>query len=322
MTTRDQALEALSRNAAIDWLFGRVLRSLASRDQWHFLFEVLAGKNPHALEQWNAWIEEFRSVVKNPDVAAEKACEELSASPPDRIGDFMAEVFAVITLSRDGYTDFQAVLAQGDKPVVDFTALKEGRRVRVEVKHLHEPRDIIRTVATERWKLRCREEAARFNFALGVSHHYYGVLSDAAIARLKMAIDQLPDIASNEYRVTLETGVEVVLTRTVGKQGLAVHSRIGSRDFEFDLPELQNLFVKAFRDVSASLLKFFGRQTDPDAINVIAMQWEPTKVMYDPKTAERVKVAIEQAFAAVGLQLRILMFAYPPPHDLRFRSKV
>jgi hypothetical protein len=286
------------------------------------LFEILAGKNPLTLEQWNAWIGEFRSVVRNPDVAAQKAYEELSTSSPDRIGDFMAEVFAVINLSRDGYTDFQAVLAQGDKAAADFTALKGGQRVRIEVKHLHEPRDIIRTVATTRWRRCCTQEPARFNFAMGVKHHHYDVLSDAAIARLNNAIDQLPDIASTEYRVSLEPGVEVVLTRTVGKQGLAIQSGIGSRDFEFDLPELQNLFIKAFRGVSASLLKFFGRQTDPDALNLIAMQWEPAKVMYDPGTIERVQGAIEHAFAAVGLQLRVLMFVYPPAHNLRFRSAV
>lgn len=311
---------ALSNNAPIDWLFGRVLRSLAARDQGHFLFEMLAGKNPHALEQWNAWIAEFRGVMRNPDAAAEKADQELSTDSPARIGDFMAEVFAAINLSRNGYTDFQAVVADGNKAVVDFTAIKEGQRVRIEVKRLHEPRDVIRTAATERWTRRCAEEPARFNFVMTVNHHHYGVLSDAAIARLNTAIDQLPDIATNEYRVILETGVEVVLTRTVGKPGLVVHSGIGSKDFEFDLPELQNLFIKAFRDVSASLLKFFGRQTDADAINLIVMQWEPAKVMYDPSTLERVQVAIEQAFAAVGLQLSIYMFVFPPAHDLRFRS--
>jgi hypothetical protein len=82
---------------------------------WHFLFDLLTGKNPYALEQRNAWIAEFRSVVRNPDVAAAKADEELSNSPPERIGDFMAEVFAVIKLSRDGYTDFEAVLARGER---------------------------------------------------------------------------------------------------------------------------------------------------------------------------------------------------------------
>src|ERR1700737_455277 len=120
MASRDEAFEALTKNAPIDWLLGRVLRSLAARGRSHRLFEMLAGKNPHALEQWNAWIEEFRSVVRNPDVAAAKADEELSTSEPERIGDFMAEVFAVINLSRDGYTDFEAVFAPGNKAAVDF----------------------------------------------------------------------------------------------------------------------------------------------------------------------------------------------------------
>jgi hypothetical protein len=75
----------------------------------------------------------------------------------------------------------------------------------------------------------------------------------------------------------------------------------GSDDFEFDLPELQNLFIKAFRVVSASSLKFFGQQA-ADPINVTAMQWEPPKFTYDAGTRETVQRTIEQALAAVGLQ--------------------
>jgi hypothetical protein len=206
---------------------------------------------------------------------------------------------------------------------VDFTALKAGRRVRIEVKHLREPQDIIRTVVTEHWK-RCRNKSRdRFNFTMGVRHHHHGSLSEAAIARLKNGMDQLPDLAANEYRIALEGAGEVVLTRGergVNAGGLAISSGFGSEDFEFDLPELQNLFIKVLRDVSASLVKFFGRHADADAIDLIAMQWETPKPHYDATTPETVQRAIEQALAAVGLQLSILIFVAPPPHDPRFRS--
>ncbi len=321
MAIKDDALLALPKNPAIDWLLGSVLRNLAIREQSHFLFELLAGKNPHALEQWNAWIAEFRSVLRNPAIAAQKAEEELSTSGPERISDFMSEVFAVLNLSRAAYTDFEAVLARGNRAAVDFMALNEGQRVRIEVKHLHEPQDIIRTAVTQRWKSCNAKNPSRFNFWLGVRHHHHGVLSEVAIARLNNAIDSLPDIAANEYHVTLDGGIDVVLTRTTtvaSNSGLAISTGFGSEDFEFDLPELQNLYIKAFRVVSDSLSKFFGRQADADAINVIAMQWDTPNFMHDEGTPQTVQRAIEQAFATVGFQLKVLIFAHEPHHDSRF----
>src|SRR5438445_13467754 len=101
MSGQERALAALSRNESINWLMGRVRHKFAERKEWHFLLDLLAGKNPHALEQWISWLTEFRTVLRNPEVAAQKADEELSTSDPERIGDFMAEVFTVIHLSRD-----------------------------------------------------------------------------------------------------------------------------------------------------------------------------------------------------------------------------
>ena len=178
---------------------------------------------------------------------------------------------------------------------------------------------------TEHWK-RCRtKNPDRFNFAMGVTHHHHGPLSEAASARLKNGMDHLPDLAANEYRIDLEGAGEVVLTRGergVNAGGLDITTGLGSEDFEFDLPELQSLFIKVLRDVSDSLVKFFGRQADADTIDLIAMQWETPKFHYDATTPEKVQRAIEQAFAAVGLQLSILIFVAPPTHDPRFRSNV
>ena len=246
MATRDEALAALSKNEPVDWLLGRVLRSFSDRGKWHRLFDILAGKNPHELGKWNAWIEEFRRVLQNPDTAAAKADAELSASEPDRIADFMSEVFTVIRLSRSGYSGFEVVLAPGNKAAVDFTAVNAGRRVRIEVKHLLEPQDIIRTIVKKQWDLCRNENRDQFNFAMRVSHHHHGTVSDAAISRSKNAIDVLPNLSTDKYSVTLDGGAgDVVLTR--GERGvnpgaLAIESGYGSEDFEFDLPELQGVY--------------------------------------------------------------------------------
>jgi len=317
----EKALAALPQNEPINWLLGSVLRKFAERKAWHFLFDTLATNNPLILEPWNSWIAEFRSVLRNPDVAAQKATDELSNGPATRIGDFMAEVLAVINLSRLGYTHFEVVLAGGNRKAVDFMAQHKGRRARIEVKNLHESEDIIRTVVSKHLE-KCRQKHPdRFDFTLSVNHYHHGTLSDGAIARVKNAIDQLPKIARDEYPVTLDGEIRVVLKRIKvdpgQRTGLVIQSGFRSDDFEFDLPELQGLFVKTLRVVSQSIEKFFGRQADPEAINVITFQWLPPKVMYDPNTLETVQRAIEEAFAAVGLQFKVLIFEHVPSHNFR-----
>lgn len=315
-------IEGLTENEPIDWLFGRVLQSLATRGESHYLSRLLAGENPHALEQWTSWVSEFRSLLTNPDVAAKKADEELCNNPPERIGDFMAEVFAVIHLGRKGYTDFEAVLAGASrqKAAVDFVARKEGKRVRIEVKRLRYPEDVIESVITARWRECCRKHPDKFSFRLSVRHDHRGSLSDVAAARLRNAIDQLPDFADDEYRLKLGDDIEVVLTRVRNENGdttLAVQSNLGFSDFDFNLPELQNLYVKTFRVIGESLAKFFGRQAETDTVNLMAVQWEPPNFMYDAATPAAVQRAIEQAFSTVGLQLSVCIFSSPPEHKLR-----
>ena len=314
----EDLIHSLSQNEPLNWLFGRVLPKLAARGEKHFLFEILAGGHEHTREWWNAIIREFRSVLVNPELAAKKCDDELGASPVARIADFMSEVFAVIYLSRSGYSDFAPILAEGKRPAVDFTALKDGRRVRIEVKHLREPQETINAVVSKRWT-QCLAEKPQFG--LSVKHDHHGTLSPAAISRLNNAIDQLKNIADEVYRVTLDGGISVVLERTTAKGACVIQSGVDFEDFEFDLPELQGLFVKSFWDVSASLEKFFGRQAEHGALNVIAMHWESGRFFYSPESIKKVKDALEQAFKAIDLDLEIFIFPSPPEHDLRFRDK-
>jgi hypothetical protein len=314
----DDLIHSLSKNEPINWLFGRVLPKLASQGQEHFLFRVLAGGHEHAREWWNAIIREFRSVLANPELAVKKCDEELGESPAIRIADFMSEVFTVIHLSRNGYSDFAAVLAAGNKAAVDFTALKDGQRVRIEVKHLQEPQETINAVVWKRWK---QYLATQPQFGLSVKHDHHGTLSLTAVSRLNNAIDQLGSFADDTYRVTLDGGISVVLERTPAKGACVIQTGVDFDDFEFDLPELHGLFVKSFRNVGASLEKFFGRQAEPGTLNVIAMHWESGKFFYSAESIKKVTNALEQAFNAVDLNLEVFIFTSPPEHDLRFRDK-
>jgi hypothetical protein len=336
-----KALEALStpKNEPIKWLFGSILRAGAERGETHFLLHALSGKNPHAVEAWNAWIAEFRSVLKDPELAVNKVTAELSNRPLSGISDFITEVFAVLHLSRKGYSEFEPVLASDRKPTVDFRARKDAKLVRIEVKNLHEPQDIIRTIVQGRWKKRRAENPQKFNTSVMVTHSHHGPLSDKAISQLNNAIDEIPNVSKDERRIALDGDIPITIKRfteermealgsdaslvsgmmeTGRSPSIVVQSPIRVDDLEFDLSELQLLFVKAFRIVGDAADKFFGRQSDPDAENVIVMRWEAPKFMYDESTPQIVQQALETAFAAVELQLTILVLGSDPEPDFKF----
>jgi hypothetical protein len=337
MADTKKAITALAGNEPIDWLLGRVLRAGIARGESHFIVEALAGKNPHAVQAWNAWIAEFRSLLRNPDEAPKKADAELIASPLTRIEDFITEIFAVLYLSRNGYTDFEIVLAGNNMKAVDFVASRAGKRVRIEVKNLREPEDIVRTVAGERWK-RCRaEHPNKFNFSVLLSHSHSGPLTDAAISGLKNVIDQIPEFASSDRQIVLDGNVQITIRRLneekVGAEDvmiehmtdrgresrLIVQSPIKAADLEFSLPDLQRLFVKAFATVGDAVFKFFGRQSDSESENVIVLRWQAPEFFYDEDTPQIVKQAIEGAFTSVSLQMTVFVLGSDPEPNFKLK---
>jgi hypothetical protein len=337
----ERILAALAdpKNEPINWLLGAVLRAGLKKGDSHVLIDALAGRRHRILELWNAWIAEFRTLITNPDVAVTKA-KELSSKPLCDIKDFITEVFAVLHLSRNGgYSQFEVVLGS-NKPLPDFVARKNGKRVRIEVKNLHEPGDIIRTIAKERL-LECRSKNPdKYNFSISVEHSYHSPLSEAAMSRLKNAIDELPDVCEKEHKIVLDGGIKVTLKRldeeaikASGDEGaplsemlkhaegtprFIVESPIRISDLEFNLSDLQLLFVKAFRIVGDAAKKFFGRQSDPDAENIMVMRWEPPLPMYDEQTPKIVGEAIGKAFAAVGLELTVIVLGSDPEPNFSF----
>ena len=339
MTRIEKALAALANNEPIDWLLGSALRAGAKRGEDHFLLHALAEANRHDVRAWNAWIAEFRSLLLNPDTASAKASAELDAGPLSRIGDFMAEVLAILHLSRLGYTNFKCVLAS-DKKEVDFLADKSGKKVRIEVKHLHEPSDIIRNVAQARWRQRQTEFPNDFNFSVLLKHNHHEPLTEKAISELKNVVDQLPKIAAAERKVILDGDITIwtkrfdekalnesdpnqfllarIMENRGGKPGLIVQSDIRANDLEFDLPDMQRLFVKAFRTVGDATSKFFLGRSDPHAENVLAMRWQAPDMFYHDAAPELVKQAIEAAFAVVDLQLSVFIFGSDPEPNFAF----
>jgi hypothetical protein len=61
--------------------------------------------------------------------------------------------------------------------------------------------------------------------------------------------------------------------------------------------------------------EFFGRQFDPDTENVIVMRWQHPKPFFDKRAPEAVERAIEGAFLAVGLHLKVYIICSDPKPD-------
>lgn len=319
----ERALAALAENEPLDWLLGRALRDLTSRGMRHYLLNCLAGGNPPAIRAWNALISEFRDALIHPDMAPKKADSELSRCSAQRIDDFLAEVLSVVQLSRMGYSAFEIVLANGTEQAVDFMACQEEKRVRLEIKNLQEPQDIIRTIAWKRWDERRKKFPKKYNFSIAVSHDHIDPLSNAEISKLKTAIDQFPDVATPAYSITLDGGDTVTLKRIEDSAAdtepwnkiagpnvprMVIASTITERHLVFNITEFHNLFIKALRPVADATPKFFGRQSDPEAENVIAIRWTPPNGFYHDRAPADVAAAIADAFSAVGLQLAVFIF--------------
>src|SRR5713226_1622780 len=196
---RKRALQALEepKNEPIRWLLGRALKQHAEISEGsHFLLDALASPRIGTLVGWNADIHQYRAVLENPEVAPQKAEEDLRSSgsdAEDKLRSVVAEVMAVIKLSRMGYKRF-LVLRAAQLPTPDFEAEDfEGKPTRIEVKNLREPEDIVRTVAAAQWKNRSAANPDRFNFKAVVTHSHRGSLTSAAMNGIRSMIDILPD---------------------------------------------------------------------------------------------------------------------------------
>ena len=97
----------------------------------------------------------------NPESAPPKVAQDIrskGAEVEDKLRGVAAEIQCVIELSKRGFSNFK-VISPGGLPSVDFEAVLDGRRARIEVKNLREPADHIRVIASAEWKKRKRVES-------------------------------------------------------------------------------------------------------------------------------------------------------------------
>lgn len=304
------------------------------------MLEALEKPPTSFLASWNYWVEQYRAALINPDVAPRKALIDLRAGENDaesKLKSFISEVFAVLHLKREGYKNFEVILPQEEgakRKTPDYLAEFEGKRARIEVKNLREPADLVKNFAKERWKQRRDAQPERYNFRTVLRHSHRGRLSDAAISRLHSIIDQFPDRKDGRVEEVLDEGVKISLQRadshipsTTGHEGmilsqmfegsdkpnqLVTQSTIKEEDLEFDLPEFQNLLVKALRVVADATPKFFGSGGGEDAKNVLFLNWEPPDILVSPQSAEYAQKKIEQLFGDFNLDLKLIISFKPP----------
>ena len=328
-----EALKALDapNNEPLRWLMGVAFRKQVSWPTYpNFLLTALSRPRTNHLVMWNAWIEEFRKNLVNPEAAPPKVTDDLrgkGAEVEDKLGAVAGEVHAVIELKNRGFSEFVIVPPSPPSPTPDFEATFESKLARVEVKNLREPDDHIRPVASEEWVKQRERKPERYNFNATLRHAHRGMLSRKAESRLRNIIAQFPDKNGPVIEV-LDGGAEIRLERIgdlenspeawmhkqlmkdadVGR--IVIASAVLEHHFEFSLPEMQALFLKALRVIALAQPKFFSKDTlDPNSTNVIALRWEHPDVFYNPHIVEQTERRIEQLYADFGLQLKVVIFS-------------
>jgi hypothetical protein len=348
MVTFQKGLEALAdpKNEPLKWLLGDALKSHAKiAEGSHFLLEALAAEpRAGALIAWNAYIHLFRESLTNLDEAVAKATQDAKPGKndsEDKLRSLIAEVMAVVHLRKLGYSAFRAI-APGSASSADFEALLGSQKTIIEVKNLREPQDIVRTVAVKHWKELTLSRPQKYNFRIALRHAHRGQLSSAAQKRLCMVLDQIPDIKADVIDEVLDGGVKIrieklndattfsppeaqmfeALKKGGRPNGIVILSAIKEEHLTIEVSEVQSLLLKAIRPIAGALDKFFGNTYTPDALNVIALRWEPPDFLYTPEMLSYVGEKVEGLFADFNLQLKPILFCDPEiPFDLLQRYR-
>jgi hypothetical protein len=328
-----KALSALDEpnNEPLRWLMGDALRDqTAWPTSSHFLLTALSRARTGTLVAWNAWIDEFRQLLINPEEAPPKVAGDLRSKGDeveDKLRAVAAEVQATIELRNRGFSEF-SVIPPSPIAMPDFEAQFAGKKARIEVKNLREPMDHVRMVASGEWAKQRKLAPDRYNFNATLRHTHRGTISRAAESRLRNIIAQFPDMTGPAIE-TLDDDVEIRLER-LGDLGnspeawmhkqllqdenagrIVVVSTVREEHLEFRANELQALFLKAIRIVVSAQPKFFSKETlATDAVvNVIALRWESPEVFFNPQMLEWTETRIERLYADFDLQLKVVIFS-------------
>ncbi|HLJ88544.1 MAG TPA: hypothetical protein VKZ53_17115 [Candidatus Angelobacter sp.] len=326
----EKALATLEtpNNEPLKWLMGEALRLQTAWPEYsHFLLNDLSQTRTNMLVAWNAWIDEYRKLLINPDSAPPRATKDLrskASEVEDKVRAVAAEVQAVIELKNRGFSEF-SVVPPSTIPMPDFEAKFQGKKARIEVKNLREPADHLRVVAAEEWAKQKKANKDRYSFNAILRHDHRGTISRVAESRLRNIIDQFPDMNGPAIE-TLDGDVEIRLERehlgnsprtlmheqlpqTAEVGRIVIVSAVLDEHLKFNISELQRLFLKVIRVIVSAQPKFFSKETlDPESVNVIALRWESPDIFYHPQTIELTQNRIERLYGDFNLQITVVIF--------------
>lgn len=318
-------------NEPIEWLLGSIL----VRGDDNFLSEAILKGNDKVLRHWNGMIGDFRSSLKNHNMAPAKVAKEISLVGGERIQrdgrlrDLYAELLTVLTLKNFGYSDFE-VLTSRFGPAPDFAASRKGRTVSIEVKNLREPDDIIRVVAQRRWDELRKKDPQRFNFSVRLYHMHEGGITKQAKERLQTLLDQLPDrrtgcveeVLDGDIEIRIERGDEPrnpgpnfnceVLLQSFTYAGsesaeMQIQSAVRPEDLAFNLNDYQRFIIKLFRIAAESTRQLFSSEAQRFEQRTLAIRWEPPRSLIDMSYLGHPKQLLEAFFHAVQLDVEIFI---------------
>jgi hypothetical protein len=179
------------------------------------------------------------------------------------------------------------------------------------------------------------QNSDKYNFSISLEHSHHGPLTEAAISRLKNAIDELPGVRKKEHKIILDGGIKITLkrldeklTKASGDEGLPlsemlksaegtprfiIQSPIRVSDLEFNLSDLQLLFVKAFRVLAkvrtssseGNLPSTMTLSCRPAAANAFSIAWPTIPAVTMSRCSEPRNKLRKRHFESLRNQLQI-----------------
>ncbi len=277
-----QAIQAVeewlgkAENADAEWLLGDALRERMKHDDYleNPAIQVIARGLGGPLA---AVIKVVRGYTKNPDDLRKKLDQELNPKTADfdsKIEDFLAELVAVLYLSKCGFKDFEFLLTTG-LPMPDLRAVHQENGVYfVEVKNLREP-NLPTTAAFSRWHRKQIEEPERFQFTASLDFRSQ-IEPDLDREQVKAVRELVDSLAArkrpDEFNATLPGSLEIQIKVADGKPVMLSYGAGGVLDHVREA-RAKTFIVKVLDQTSRGLRQLYAPHLGDEARRLLLLRW-------------------------------------------------
>ena len=174
---RDRARKTIQGYRSIEKLIGGIIGTRLERDDPSCnIVGFLAAPIEHLLRMQEAHCEKYIAILGMEPARAKIEADLLG--PAKRCGaeefngkysDFFSEINAVIELTKIGFTNFVAIIADPSARTSDYVALRNGIKTCIEIKHLRAPVTVFDFFSA---KMRSAHESEPDNYAFSVGLTY------------------------------------------------------------------------------------------------------------------------------------------------------